>query len=107
MSPPRAPASELPSLYLTDVAMLALRVRVEENQYLATPIEIVRRMPETLQELIGYGKAGPALGFLEWGLDPIAGLAANGQSTVEQLEAELEATKRELAMLKSEQSAKL
>ena len=46
-------------------------LRQEENQYLANPIEEVRGMPPALQRLIGFGKAGNSLGFVEWGDDPM------------------------------------
>ena len=38
---------------------------------MANPIEEVRGMPPALQRLIGFGKAGNSLGFVEWGDDPM------------------------------------
>ena len=48
------------------------------DQYLVNPAHVVRRMPRQLQRLIGFEKAGNALGFVEWDddggseLDPLA-----------------------------------
>ncbi len=38
-------------------------LRQEENQYLAVPPDIARRLPEELQSLIGYSMGGYALGY--------------------------------------------
>lgn len=38
-------------------------LRQEENQYLAVPPAIARRLPEQLQKLIGYSLGGYALGY--------------------------------------------
>ena len=46
-------------------------LRQEENQYLANPRESVLAMPPELQRLLGFGKAGNSLGFVEWGEDPL------------------------------------
>jgi ectoine hydroxylase-related dioxygenase (phytanoyl-CoA dioxygenase family) len=39
-------------------------LRQEENQYLANPIEEVRKLPSWLQERIGYGLSAPFLGWV-------------------------------------------
>jgi ectoine hydroxylase-related dioxygenase (phytanoyl-CoA dioxygenase family) len=38
-------------------------LRQEENQYLAVPLSVARRLPENLQRLIGYSLGGYALGY--------------------------------------------
>ncbi len=38
-------------------------LRQEENQYLAVPPSVARRLPEKLQKLIGYSMGGYALGY--------------------------------------------
>lgn len=45
-------------------------LRQSENQYLALPREIVQRMPQRLQQLVGYAVHRPNLGMVE-GDDPI------------------------------------
>jgi len=47
-------------------------LRQEENQYLATPPEIARELPEPLLRLMGYAKGAYALGYVGDLLDPIA-----------------------------------
>ncbi|QUR68331.1 phytanoyl-CoA dioxygenase family protein [Mycobacterium spongiae] len=39
--------------------------RQEENQYLAVPIDIVRRYPEQVQRLLGYDVAAPFCGYVD------------------------------------------
>ena len=39
-------------------------LRQEENQYLANPIEEVKKMPDWLQEKVGYGISAPFLGWV-------------------------------------------
>ncbi|OAL19556.1 hypothetical protein AYO22_09718 [Fonsecaea multimorphosa] len=40
-------------------------LRQEENQYLVNPVEKVRELPESLQELVGYGLSKPFLGWVD------------------------------------------
>lgn len=40
-------------------------LRQEENQYLSVPIEIVRRLPERVQRLMGYEMGAYALGYVD------------------------------------------
>lgn len=45
-------------------------LRQEENQYLATPVDVVKSYPRHLQELMGYSLSKPYLGWLDL-QDPI------------------------------------
>jgi hypothetical protein len=47
-------------------------LRQEENQYLATPLEIARTLPVELLRLMGYARGAYALGYVGDLLDPIA-----------------------------------
>jgi hypothetical protein len=40
-------------------------LRQEENQYLAVPPEEARKLPEVIQELLGYNLAAPSFGFVD------------------------------------------
>merc|ERR1712224_413481 len=42
-------------------------LRQEENQYLSAPPHIARGFPKDLQRLIGYSRAGAALGYFDGG----------------------------------------
>lgn len=46
-------------------------LRQEENQYLAVPIEIARKLPEDLLRLMGYQRGAYALGYVDDLRDPI------------------------------------
>lgn len=46
-------------------ALDSANYRQEENQYLAVPIEIVRRYPEQIQRLLGWDIASPFCGYVE------------------------------------------
>jgi hypothetical protein len=46
-------------------------LRQEENQYLGTPQDVLKNLPEDLLRLMGYSKAAYSLGFVDGGLDPI------------------------------------
>lgn len=50
-------------------ALDSANYRQEENQYLAVPIDVVRRYPEQVQRLLGYDIAPPFCGYVEMG-DP-------------------------------------
>ena len=56
-------------------------LRTEENQFLATPLEVVRTLPRRAQELLGYGahdaimSGGGYLGTLDL-QDPVDLIAA-------------------------------
>ena len=49
---------------------------ITRSRYLVNPPSVVRRMPVTLQRLIGFAKAGNSLGMLAWdsrgSVDPLA-----------------------------------
>ena len=47
-------------------------LRQEENQYLATPTEVARELPEPLLRLMGYAKGAYALGYVGDLEDPIS-----------------------------------
>ena len=47
-------------------------LRQEENQYLATPLEIAKTLPVELLRLMGYARGAYALGYVGDLLDPIA-----------------------------------
>ncbi|HXW83135.1 MAG TPA: phytanoyl-CoA dioxygenase family protein, partial [Candidatus Binataceae bacterium] len=47
-------------------------LRQEENQYLATPLEIAKTLPADLLRLMGYARGAYALGYVGDSLDPIA-----------------------------------
>jgi ectoine hydroxylase-related dioxygenase (phytanoyl-CoA dioxygenase family) len=58
-------------------------LRQEENQYLSVPLDVVRALPEHLQQLIGYRQGAYALGYIDDVRDPIELLnptGAKGQS---------------------------
>ena len=40
-------------------------LRQEENQYLSVPVEVVRTLPERVQELMGYAYGAYALGYVD------------------------------------------
>ena len=40
-------------------------LRQEENQYLAVPPEVARKLPRNIQELLGYNLASPSFGFVD------------------------------------------
>jgi len=46
-------------------------LRQEENQYLATPFEIARELPEPLLRLMGYARGAYALGYVDDMRDPL------------------------------------
>ncbi len=69
-------------------------LRQEENQYLATPIEIARELPEPLLRLMGYAKGAYALGYVGDLLDPIAVVRPELAKTAEPGLGELTSTKR-------------
>lgn len=46
-------------------------MRQEENQYFAVPIELARRLPRRVQELLGYAVCPPGCGWLDLG-SPLA-----------------------------------
>jgi hypothetical protein len=46
-------------------------LRQEENQYLAVPPEVARRLPERIQRLMGYGLGAYALGYVDDLRDPL------------------------------------
>ncbi len=47
-------------------------LRQEENQYIGTPNEVLKSLPEDLLRLMGYSKGAYSLGFYDAGRDPIA-----------------------------------
>lgn len=47
-------------------------LRQEENQYIGTPDEVLKSLPEDLLRLMGYSKGAYSLGFYDAGRDPIA-----------------------------------
>ena len=47
-------------------------LRQEENQYLSTPDEVLKTLPESLLRLMGYSMGAYSLGFIADGRDPIA-----------------------------------
>ena len=47
-------------------------LRQEENQYLSTPEDVLKHLPEDLLRLMGYSKGASSLGFIDGGRDPIA-----------------------------------
>ena len=47
-------------------------LRQEENQYLTTPLEIARGLPEDLLRLMGYQRGAYALGYVDDMRDPMA-----------------------------------
>jgi ectoine hydroxylase-related dioxygenase (phytanoyl-CoA dioxygenase family) len=47
-------------------------LRQEENQYLSTPDEVLKKLPESLLRLMGYSMGAYSLGFIADGRDPIA-----------------------------------
>lgn len=58
------------------MSLIPGHLRQEENQYLAIPIEVVKRYPPKVQALLGYAISPPACGFIDQG-DPIV-LLQNG-----------------------------
>ena len=46
-------------------------LRQEENQYLSTPAEIARTLPEPLLRLMGYARGAYALGYVDDMRDPL------------------------------------
>ena len=46
-------------------------LRQEENQYLSTPLEVARELPEPLLRLMGYARGAYALGYVDDLRDPI------------------------------------
>ena len=46
-------------------------LRQEENQYLTTPLEIARKLPEDLLRLMGYQRGAYALGYVDDMRDPM------------------------------------
>jgi len=57
-------------------------LRQEENQYLSTPPEIARRLPEPLLRLMGYARGAYALGYVDDMRDPLDALRASSSSTM-------------------------
>ncbi|MGQ7864050.1 phytanoyl-CoA dioxygenase family protein [Pseudomonas sp. 32A] len=49
-------------------------VRQEENQYLSTPLNIARELPEDLRSLMGYSLGAASLGYVREFEDPIVAL---------------------------------
>jgi ectoine hydroxylase-related dioxygenase (phytanoyl-CoA dioxygenase family) len=47
-------------------------LRQEENQYLTTPDDVLKQLPENLLRLMGYSRGAYSLGFIDAGRDPIA-----------------------------------
>ena len=47
-----------------------LTAKQEENQFLANPIEEVKKMPENVQRMIGYSVSSPYCGWVDL-KDPI------------------------------------
>jgi hypothetical protein len=47
-------------------------LRQEENQYLTTPLEVARELPEDLLRLMGYQRGAYALGYVDDLRDPMA-----------------------------------
>jgi len=52
------------------MSLIPGHLRQEENQYLAVPIEVVKRYPLRVQELLGYVGSPPACGYVE-GQEPL------------------------------------
>jgi len=52
------------------MSLIPGHLRQEENQYLAVPIEVAKRYPLKVQELLGYVVSPPACGLVE-GQDPL------------------------------------
>lgn len=46
-------------------------LRQEENQYLSVPLEVARKLPESLLRLMGYAQGAYALGYIDDTRDPI------------------------------------
>lgn len=56
-------------------------LRQEENQYLTTPLEVARELPDDLLRLMGYQRGAYALGYVDDLRDPLHVLrGANGSS---------------------------
>ena len=51
--------------------------RQEENQYLSVPAEIARKLPKSLQRLMGYARGAYALGYIGDLRDPLEALRPN------------------------------
>jgi hypothetical protein len=68
-------------------------LRQEENQYLATPLELARTLPVDLLRLMGYARGAYALGYVGDSLDPIEvvrpGAAGDGLGDLARAEEQL------------------
>jgi ectoine hydroxylase-related dioxygenase (phytanoyl-CoA dioxygenase family) len=58
-------------------------LRQQENQYLVTPPEVARHLPEDLQRLVGYTLGAYALGYVHELRDPVEVLRDGGGPTPE------------------------
>jgi len=56
-------------------------LRQEENQYLTTPIEVARELPDDLLRLMGYQRGAYALGYVDDMRDPLRALHSGGGSS--------------------------
>lgn len=54
-------------------------LRQEENQYLATPLEVAKTLDRQLLEVMGYRKGGPTLGYFGDVQDPITAVLGADQ----------------------------
>jgi len=57
--------------YGVNITYVVSWLRQEENQYLATPPEIARTLPEPLLRLMGYARGAYALGYVDDMRDPL------------------------------------
>ena len=57
-------------------------LRQEENQYLTTPADVARELPEPLLRLMGYARGAYALGYVDDMRDPLDVLRTSSSSAV-------------------------
>ena len=85
-------------------------LRQEENQYLATPLEIARTLPVELLRLMGYARGAYALGYVDDMRDPLEvvrpDLVRHGLGDLDRARAQLDAQQTQAQQLRAAQVAR-
>jgi ectoine hydroxylase-related dioxygenase (phytanoyl-CoA dioxygenase family) len=85
-------------------------LRQEENQYLATPLEVARTLPVDLLRLMGYARGAYALGYVDDMRDPLEvvrpDLVRDGLGDLDRARQQLETQQAQAEQLRAAQAAR-